>query len=201
MRRDALRNQELVLAAARTVLSELGTEASMEQVASQAGVGVGTVYRGFPNKEALIDELVRIMIDDLVIAARGALLRSDGTGLEVFLRALGESFVAHRGLADKLVGRIKADAGVVLNQLMAELLAQAKEHHRIGRQVTMGDLKAITWALRGVVEATAAVAPDTWQRFLDIHLAGLRTEALPSSRPSLTEAELATIAELRSSRR
>ncbi len=201
MRADAQRNHELVLDAARAVISEFGTEASMEQVATRAGVGVGTVYRRFPNKEALIDELVRIMVDDLITSARAALALPDGTGMEVFLRAIGESFVVHRGYADKLVGYIKAGCGLVLNQLMADLLEQAQQHGRLGPEVTMGDIKATTWAIRGIVDASAAVAPQAWRRQLDIHLAGLRAPTVPSDHPSITEAELARITELRNARR
>jgi AcrR family transcriptional regulator len=193
MRRDALRNQELVLDAAREVISEFGTEASMEQVASRAGVGVGTVYRRFPNKQALIDELVRIILNELITAARDALARGDGSGLETFLRTCGHSFSAHRGYADKLLGRVKADAAETLNGLMGDLLAQAQEFGTIGAQVTVGDVRATTWAVRGVIHTTGAIAPGAWERHLDIHLAGLRATVLPSNRPALTPGELSGI--------
>jgi AcrR family transcriptional regulator len=198
MRRDAARNQELVLAAAREVISEFGTDASMEQVASRAGVGVGTVYRRFPNKEALVDELVRIILYDLVTAAREALARGDGTGLEVFLRTIGQSFAEHRGYADKLVGRTKADCAALLHGLMVDLLDQAKEHGQIGPDVTIGDIRATTWAIRGIIETTGALAPRAWERHLDIHLAGLRTIPIPSSRAGLSPAQLARISGVQS---
>jgi len=193
MRRDAQRNQELVLDAAREVISEFGTDASMEQVASRAGVGVGTVYRRFPNKEALVDELVRLILDELITAAREALARADGTGLESFLRTCGQAFADHRGYVDKLVSHIKTECGTTLNELMGDLLAQAKEHGQIGSDVTIGDIRATTWALRGIIETTATIAPEAWKRHLDIHLAGLRTAPLPTRRPSLSRAQLSQI--------
>ena len=61
-RRDAVRNYHRVLDAAREVLGESGADASMEEIAARAGVGVGTVYRRFANKDALIDELVRLSL-------------------------------------------------------------------------------------------------------------------------------------------
>ena len=193
LRRDALRNQELVLDAAREVISEFGTEASMELIASRAGVGVGTIYRRFPNKQALIDELVRIILDELVTAAAAALARGDGSGLEVFLRTTGHSFASHRGYSDKLVSELKSKCADQLFGLMAELLAQAKQFGTIGPDVTIGDVRATTWAIRGIIQTTGTVAPDVWERHLDIHLAGLRAATLPSTRPSLDATQLAQI--------
>src|SRR4051812_30461265 len=105
MRRDAVRNHQLVLDAAREVLSEFGTEATMELIALRAGVGIGTVYRHFPNKDALIDALVIAIYEQLIYAARQALEQENGTGLADFLRVLGGSFAEHRGYAKMLVGR------------------------------------------------------------------------------------------------
>src|SRR5438874_2011849 len=59
LRADARRNRERILESARAVFSESGVEAQIDDVASRAGVGVGTVYRHFPTKEALMAELVR----------------------------------------------------------------------------------------------------------------------------------------------
>jgi AcrR family transcriptional regulator len=193
LRRDALRNQELVLDAAREVISEFGTEASMEQIASRAGVGVGTVYRRFPNKEALIDELVRIILDELVTAATVALARGDGSGLEIFLRTTGHSFASHRGYSDKLVSKLKSQCADALFGLMSDLLAQAQQYGTIGPDVTVGDVRATTWAIRGIIQTTGTVAPDAWERHLDIHLAGLRAATLPSRRPPLSATQLTQI--------
>ena len=192
-RRDAVRNHQLVVDAAREVLSEFGTDASMEHIASRAGVGVGTVYRRFPNKEALIDELVRLILDELVTAAERELARGDGTGLDAFLRVLGHSFSEHRGYADKLVGRTKAACAAHLRARIAELLAQAQLLGLIRDDITLGDVMAAVYGLRGIVAATGEVAPGAWERHLDIHLAGFRSPTAPSHRPSLTGEDLARI--------
>ena len=59
-RRDAVRNYHRILDAAREVLGESGADACMEEIAARAGVGVGTVYRRFASKDALIDELLQL---------------------------------------------------------------------------------------------------------------------------------------------
>jgi AcrR family transcriptional regulator len=77
-RRDAVRNYHRILDAAREVLGESGAEASMEEIAARAGVGIGTVYRKFASKDALIDELLRLAMEQLTAAADRALTRADG---------------------------------------------------------------------------------------------------------------------------
>ena len=69
------------------------------------GVGVGTVYRRFASKDALIDELVRLAMEEMTAAAEQALARADGHGLEEFLRALGQSFADHARYANLLLER------------------------------------------------------------------------------------------------
>lgn len=190
MRRDAVRNHQLVVAAARDVLAEFGTDASMELIASRAGVGVGTVYRRFPNKEALVDEIAGQMLGDLIEAAREELKRGDGTGLEEFLQILGRSMSDHRGYADKLINHTKATFIEQLRDLITELLSQAQDFGRIGPEIALGDIMTLAWALRGVVESGGTVVPDAWQRHLDIYLAGLRASQPASTRPPVTRAEL-----------
>jgi hypothetical protein len=59
--------------------------------------------------------------------------------------------------------------------------------------VTVGDTMALIWGMRGLTETTSEVAPGTWQRFLDIHLAGLRTPGPLSATPSMSDRQLAEL--------
>jgi AcrR family transcriptional regulator len=188
LRRDAVRNHQLVVAAAREVLSEFGTDASMELIASRAGVGVGTVYRRFPNKEALVDAIAAQMLGELVDEARAALTLPDGTGLETFMHVVARSLVKHRGYAHKLIGHSRAACVEQLRDRIAELLAQAQESGRIARNVSPGDVMTMTWGLRGV-ETAGGVAPDAWRRYLDIHFAGLRSPGPLDSAPPVTRGQ------------
>ena len=193
MRRDAARNHRLVLDAALDVISEHGTEASMELIASRAGVGVGTVYRRFPNKEALIDALVVTLLEQLIQAADQELARDEASGLENFLRILGNHFSRHRGYIDKLISYTRQECAEHLRDLIDQLLAQAQRHGRVRPEITLGDIQGTIWGVRGVVESAGAIAPDAWERHLDIHLAGLRAPEPPSTRPSVSRADLARI--------
>ena len=111
-RRDAAQNYQLVVDAARELLGEAGVDASMEQIAARAGVGVGTLYRRFPCKESLVEELVRLVTDELAAAGERALEDDDGTGLEAFLREIGRSFTKHRHWVGLLLpGQPRTDSG------------------------------------------------------------------------------------------
>lgn len=175
-RRDAVRNYYRILDAARAVLGESGADASMEEIAARAGVGVGTVYRRFANKDALIDELLRISTAEALAAADQALARQDGHGLEQLLRALGELFARHARYAHLLLAR-HADTAAArrIPSVIEELTRRALAAGTLSPDVTIADVTALTWAMRGLIEATAEAAPDSWQRFLDIHLAGMRS--------------------------
>ncbi|MFC9427556.1 TetR/AcrR family transcriptional regulator [Streptomyces sp. NPDC056987] len=193
MRRDAFRNQELILRAAREVLSTRGADAGMDLIAAEAGVGIGTLYRHFPNRDAILDALVRAMFDDLLVAAEDALARGDGTGLEIFLRAMCQSMADRHGYADRFAKSITSEVVPKFYRAIDELLEQAKAAHRISPDVTLADLRVLIFGIRGVVAATGSFVPQAWERHLDIHLAGLRMEPVPSRHPSLTAEQLAAI--------
>src|ERR1700760_3728659 len=77
LRRDAERNRQRILAAAADVFTERGLDATLEGGARAAGVGIGTVYRRFPDKETLISELFRDRVDALVTVAEEACAARD----------------------------------------------------------------------------------------------------------------------------
>jgi AcrR family transcriptional regulator len=175
LRRDALRNQQRILDSARVVFGESGADASIEGIAARAGVGVGTVYRRFASKDALMDELLRVAVADLVMAAERALARPDGHGLEDLLRAFGQSFADHAGYAHLLLDREHDPADArLLREAIATLTARAVAAGTIGPGAGVGDIMALVSAMRGLVHNQDVGPADIWSRFLDIHLTGLR---------------------------
>jgi AcrR family transcriptional regulator len=190
-RRDAVQNYHRILDAARELFAESGADAGIEDIAARAGVGIGTVYRRFASKDALIDELIRLATADITAAAEQALARSDGQGLEEFLRAIGRSFADHARYADLLLNRpADPEASRRIRAAIYELTARAAAAGTINPNATATDIMALIWAMRGVAQVCGEVAPAAWQRHLDIHLAGLRTPGPLSSVPAMTPAQL-----------
>jgi AcrR family transcriptional regulator len=182
-RRDAVRNYHRILDAAREVLGESGADASMEEIAARAGVGVGTVYRRFASKDALIGELLRLALEELMAAVDRALARTDGHGLEELLRVFGQSFADHARYANLFLERpANAAATRQVRAAIDALTARAVAAGTVDPGVTAADAMALILAMRGLVQAPGDLDPAAWQRFLDIHLAGLRTAA-PPGRP------------------
>jgi AcrR family transcriptional regulator len=182
------------------VLGESGADASMEEIAARAGVGVGTVYRRFTSKDALIDELLRLALEQVLASTERALARPDGQGLEELLRALGQSFADHARYAGLLLQRHTADdTARQIRGAIDELTARALTAHTVNPGITSGDVLAVVWAMRGLVQATAEVAPGAWRRFLDIQLAGMRAPGLLSSTPPLSTRQVSKLAPRRPS--
>ncbi|SCF43530.1 MULTISPECIES: TetR/AcrR family transcriptional regulator [unclassified Streptomyces] len=112
-RADALRNREKLIEAARhayAVASEGGPEATLEGIAKAAGVGIGTLYRHFPDREALVEAVYAAELDAIVAAAAGlAASEPPERALRAWFGRYGEFVAAKRGMADTL--RSAFDAG------------------------------------------------------------------------------------------
>ena len=183
---DAQKNRERLLVAAGQVFEEKGLEASVADVARVAGVGMGTLYRRFPSKDALIEALVSDVLEATIAMAEEAENRPDGTGLEHFLRAVSAYHAEHLGCLPKLwnLHHVVQAARRQVAARLADLLADAQAHGRVRADLTNTDLSLVMWSIRGVLETTGANAPEAWKRHLDLLLAGMRpTETALPHRP------------------
>jgi AcrR family transcriptional regulator len=196
LRKDAAENRERLLQAATQVFAEQGLEASVEEVARVAGVGMGTLYRRFPTKEALINELVHELQQEVLEDARRALATGDGLGLELFLHDAARRQVSHRGCLPRLWNTdATAETAQEIRRLIAELTQDAHAHGRLRVDATAADIVVVFWAVRGVIESTQSVAPDAWRRHLAVLLAGLRPSASELPDRPLSERQLQQIRE------
>src|SRR5215207_8155029 len=101
LRRDAERNRLRILAAAREAFAEEGLCVTLDEIARRAGVGVGTVYRRFPDKESLVDALFEHRMEEFVALAEECLRAEDPwEGLTCFLEQATEQHACDRGFKE-----------------------------------------------------------------------------------------------------
>lgn len=175
LRRDAAANRERVLAAAAEVFHEHGLGAGLEDVARRAGVGVATVYRRFPSREALLETLLSDLLQVYLDEAEQARALPDGSGLAAFVRTVAEVQATPRGCALRLWSSPAVEElRLRLHERMAALIADAQQHGTCREGVTVGDLVGVFVALRGVRETPTSIAGLDWRRHLELCLAGLR---------------------------
>jgi AcrR family transcriptional regulator len=181
LRRDAERNRRRILAAAAEAFAEGGLAVTMDEIARRAAVGVGTVYRRFPDKELLIEALFEQRIDDLVALAEAARDEPDAwNGVLSFFEGFVSLQAADRGLKEVLLTPDRGQERVArararLAPVVDELLERAKADGILRPDVVGPDLGLLQFMLGAVADATRAVEPDLWRRFLGIALDGLRT--------------------------
>jgi AcrR family transcriptional regulator len=200
LRRDAERNRQRILAAAADVFSERGLDATLDDVARAAGVGVGTVYRRFPDKDSLVQELFRDRIDGLVTIADQACAAADPwQGLVSYLEFAVAAMAADLGLRQMMTfatyGRDQVCyARERMRPVIGRLLERAQASGDLRDDLASTDVKLIIFMLASVAEYAAAVRPDIWRRYLALLLDGLRpsretVSELPVSAPDVTDIE------------
>jgi AcrR family transcriptional regulator len=200
LRRDAAEHREQLLDAAAHVFATRGLEASVEEIARHAGLGIGTLYRRFPTKEALIEELVRQQLSDIIAAGVAAKQLPDGAGLEAFLWRVGELLAARRGCLARLwTAANTANLIDEARRLMRELLADSQRHRRIRPDAFVSDISLAIWSVMGVIETAQTAAPQAWRRALEVFLAGLRPCDSNLVEPAPTPRQIDAIVKLRSS--
>jgi AcrR family transcriptional regulator len=179
LRRDAERNRLRILQAAREVFADRGLNASLDQVAAHAGVGVGTVYRRFPDKGALIDGLFEERIGEVAAAGQRALTASDPwDGLVSFLHQANALLARDRGLKQALLAggaRRTESAREKIIPIATELVARAQHAGSLRADLDPLDLPLIDLMVSAVAEMSREVSPELWQRALTIIIDGLAT--------------------------
>jgi AcrR family transcriptional regulator len=189
LRKDAAQHRQQLLAAAVMVFNDQGLDASVTEIARVAKVGIGTFYRRFPTKEALVDALIREILDTTIQMARDALTSPNGTGLERFLEASSAYQAEHAGYLRPL-WNTDHEMVKTARHLIARLLVDAKKHGLIRHDLTNTDLSLAMFSMLGVLEATLPVAPDAWRRHLDLLIAGMRPAATDLTHRALSPSSL-----------
>ncbi|MCW2976318.1 MAG: TetR/AcrR family transcriptional regulator [Actinomycetia bacterium] len=147
LRRDAERNRQQILLAARAAFAERGLTVTLDEIAQRAGVGVGTVYRRYSNKDDLIDELYEDIVAQLAAIAEAELAQDDPwKGLAGFLEQSLAMQASNRALKDIMIGGSQrgrervALARERVAPLVSELFERAKRSGRLRPDVTEADM-------------------------------------------------------------
>jgi AcrR family transcriptional regulator len=173
LRADARRNREAILAAARAVFAAAGRDAHLEDVARRAKVGVGTVYRHFPTKDALLEALAREQFELLTRWALEAEVEPDpwaafqalmwrGAELQASDRALMEAVAAFKPSVAQQAEELHASTG--------RLMQRAQEQGEMRADATGEDVQLMMCGLGSVMQMSG----DGWRRYLTVMLDGLR---------------------------
>ncbi|MFJ8025763.1 TetR/AcrR family transcriptional regulator [Streptomyces sp. NPDC096311] len=196
LRRDAEEKRERIVEAARRLVAESGIDAGRELIARSADVGLATVYRRFPNLDALYYEVfadqlaaVRALIDET------AAIEDPWIALTQFIERSCELLRDNRGLQAFLHGRLPEDEGpddrTRILPAVERLVDRAREAGKVRDDLGTGDI-AVLFAVTGtLIEAFRTVDPDLYQRYLTVFLDGIkrghRAPTLPAAAPTSTQ--------------
>ncbi|MFF5564338.1 TetR/AcrR family transcriptional regulator [Streptomyces sp. NPDC012623] len=179
-RADARRNYDRLLAQARLSFSEHGTDASLEDIARRAGVGIGTLYRHFPNRQALMNAVFQEALAALLERSRELAEAAEPCGALVdWLGAIIIHAGEYRGVSRALMSATHdtssalTQCSVPLRAAGARLLARAQESGHVRADVSITDLMQLTNAIALAAEQSPT-DPDLAPRLLKLTLTGLR---------------------------
>ena len=173
MRADARRNYQRLLACAHEAFTERGVDASLEDIARRAGVGIGTLYRNFPTRDDLIETLYLGEVDALAQAAE------EVSDLEPWdaLRAWLDRFVTYVGTKHALLEGLNRQSSVLVEcrtiMLSAgePLLVRAQEAGEVVPDITIGDVVKL---VSGVAAVAAFDDEAQRQRVLNLAINAIR---------------------------
>jgi AcrR family transcriptional regulator len=182
-RRDARDNRDKVLAAARVRFAADGLDASLNAVARDAGVSIGTLYNHFPTRDELIDATQLERVEESVRSAEAALTAADAwAGLVQHLTTMAELQATDRGFTDVCVRPLPVGSRIEQvkqrgQTLFHELIARVQAAGMLRPDVDVTDIGLLLWSVVRATEGVREHAPEAWRRHVAILLDGLRTEA------------------------
>ncbi|MEU3613993.1 TetR/AcrR family transcriptional regulator [Streptomyces sp. NPDC006872] len=198
-RADALRNRERIVAAAREMFTEFGPGVPLDEIARRAGVGNATVYRNFPDRDALVREVVCSVLDRTVRAGQVALAESgDAFGaLERFVHASADERISAlcpmiSSTFDEHHRDLEA-ARERVERIIEEVMDRAKAAGQLRSDVGVGDVMIVVAQLSRPPAGTDCLSADRYvHRHLQLFLDGLRAPA-----PSVLPGTAVTMEDLR----
>jgi AcrR family transcriptional regulator len=181
-RRDARERREKLIAAAQREFAARGVNASLEKIARDAGVAIGTLYRHFPTRLDLLTAAFRPRLRDFLDGANRALAMDDPwEGFVCYLENLFEVQAGDRGFNDFLSRRFpdSADTEHIHDQMcrqIEDVLTRAQEAGQVRPDITQADIVNLIWTNGRVIDATSTTAPSAWRRHLYLMLDAYRAD-------------------------
>jgi AcrR family transcriptional regulator len=186
MRKDAARNRQRILDAARELFAEDGLGVTLHDIARRAGVGVGTIYRHFPNKKPLIEAIFQDQLEEMAAVFEAALRNPDEWESIVWCHQTALEQQEHdRGLRELLLGttpeaperaqQIRAH----LHPLAQQLIERGQAAGVVRADCVTQDFGLLQTMVGAVMDAAATVDSDLSRRYFVIALQGLRPQGAP----------------------
>ena len=175
-RADARRNYDKVVNAARAAFAERGASTSLEEIARRAGVGIGTLYRNFPNRQSLLEAVYVGEVEDVSASAADFAQLEPWEALTGWLRRVGAYLVTKHALANELLDYVDRESPLFLTCRTAlydagqPLLKRAQEAGVVRADAEIGEVIHMVGGIAKIVAAD----PATVEHILNIALDGLR---------------------------
>jgi len=196
-RRDAQERRDKLLAAAQREFAAHGVDASLEKIARDAGVAIGTLYRHFPTRLDLLMAAFKPRLQEFLDGAAKALEMDDPwEGFVCYLENLFGVQAGDRGFNDFLSRRFpgNADTERIHDQMcrqIEDVLTRAQEAGEARPDITQADIVNLIWSNGRMIDATSTTAPNAWRRHLFLMLDAYRAKrAHPIPEPPMTEKQL-----------
>ena len=196
-RRDARASHQRLIAAAQQEFASRGVDASLERIARDAGVSIGTLYRHFPTRLDLLMAAFQNRLEEFLEGADRAMTIDDPWDSFVsYLENLFTVQAGDRGFNDFLSRRFPGNAETerIHDQMCLQIetvLGRARESGQARPDIALADVVNLIWSNGRIMDATSATAPNAWRRHLHLMLDAYRAErAHPLAEPPMSEKQL-----------
>jgi AcrR family transcriptional regulator len=197
LRRDAREHRAKLLESAQREFAARGADASLERVARDAGVAIGTLYRHFPTRLDLLVAAFEPRLQEFLDGAEAALELADPwDGFVAYLENLFRLQAGDRGFNDFLSRRFPASAETErihdrMCQQIDDVLHRAQAAGSVRQDLALADIVNLIWTNGRLIDATSTTAPNAWRRQLHLMLDAYRAErAHRIAEPPMTEKQL-----------
>lgn len=197
LRRDAQERRGKLIAAARAEFASRGVDASLEKIARDAGVSIGTLYRHFPTRLDLLMAAFEPRLEEFLEGADKAVaIKDPWEAFVAYLENLFRVQAGDRGFNDFLSRRFTNNAETErihdqMCQQIADVLVRAQESGDVRSDITKADIVNLIWSNGRMIDATSVTAPNAWRRQLHLMLDAYRAKrAHAIAEPPMTDEQL-----------